>query len=154
MTHNILGIVKRLNGDPFDGIATIRHGSRDIKVGITCDDQTFETSLNLAALVVQRLEDLDKVAKQIAATDLCATYNNGWNEYDEVQDDDSLKTVTNPQLSMAEFEAKLSLNAVNVLGDRMIDFFYADDGMFWGHSIVVKSMNGVDLTGAWAELFG
>jgi len=110
--------------------------------------------LNLAALVVQRLEDLDKVAKQIAATDLCATYNNGWNEYDEVQDDDSLKTVTNPQLSMAEFEAKLSLNAVNVLGDRMIDFFYADDGMFWGHSIVVKSMNGVDLTGAWAELFG
>ena len=66
----------------------------------------------------------------------------------------SLKTVVNPQLSEAEFEKKLSLNAVNVTGDRMIDFFYDDERMFWGHSVVVNSLNGIDFSEARAELFG
>ena len=70
--------------------------------------------------------------------------NNGWNKYDEAQEDGSLKSVSSPQLSEAEFEAKLSLNAVNVTGDQMIDFFYDDERMFWGHSIVVNSLNGID----------
>jgi hypothetical protein len=73
--------------------------------------------LNLAAEVVSRLAELDKLAKWVAARDLRETYNNGWNEYDEAQEDGSFKTVSNPQLSEAEFEAKLSLNAVNVTGD-------------------------------------
>jgi hypothetical protein len=100
------------------------------------------------------LPELDKLAKRVAVADLRATYNNGWNEYDEAQEDGSLETVSNPQLSEAEFEAKLALNAVNVIGDRMIDFFYDDDRMFWGHSVVVNSLNGIDLSDAHAELFG
>ena len=47
-----------------------------------------------------------------------------------------MKTVINPQLSEAEFAAKLSLRAVNVTGDQMVDFFYDDERMFW-------------LTGSW-----
>jgi hypothetical protein len=71
-----------------------------------------------------------------------------------VQEDGSLKAVSNPELSEAEFEAKLSLNAVNVTGDRMIDLFYDDDGMFWGHGVVVTSLNGTDFNEAHAHLFG
>jgi hypothetical protein len=51
MKHDILGEVERTDGHPFDGVATIRYGSRDIKVGISRDDQPFETTLNLAAEV-------------------------------------------------------------------------------------------------------
>jgi hypothetical protein len=120
MKHDILGKVERTNGDPFDGVAVIRYGSRDIKVGISRDDQPFETTLSLAAEVVLRLPELDRLAKRVAVADLRESYNNGWNEYDEAQEDGSLKTVSNQQLSAAEFEAKLSLNAVNVTGDRMI----------------------------------
>ena len=47
-----------------------------------------------------------------------------------------------------------TLNAVNVTGDRMIDFFYDDQRMFWGHSVVVNSMNGMDFGQAHAEIFG
>ena len=43
--------------------------------------------------------------------------------YDEAQEDGSLKTVSKPQLTEAEFEAKLSLTAIKVTGDRAIDFF-------------------------------
>jgi hypothetical protein len=48
----------------------------------------------------------------------------------------------------------LSLRAVNVTGDQMVDFFYDDEKMFWGHSVVVNSLTGVDLSEARAELFG
>ncbi len=154
MKHDIFGEIRRPAGDVFDGVATIRHGQRSIKIHMNRDEQTFETTLELAAEVVRRLPELDKIAKQIAGADLRETYNNGWNEYDEVQEDGSLKAVSNPQLSEAEFEAKFSLNAVNVTGDRMIDFFYEDDGMFWGHSVVVNSLKGVDPSEARAELFG
>lgn len=154
MKHDILGEIQRPAGDVFDGVPTIRHGQRDIKIQMSCDDQPLEITLELAAEVVRCLPELDKIAKQIAVADLRETYNHGWNEYDEIQEDGSLKAVSNPQLSEAEFEAKLSLNAVNVTGDRMIDFFYEDEGMFWGHSVVVNSLKGVDLSEAHAELFG
>ena len=124
------------------------------KQGIIGDDQPFETTLKLAAEVVRQLPELDKVAKRVAVADLRESYNNGWNEYDEAQEDGSLKTVSNPQLSEAEFEAKLSLNAINVTGDRMIDFFYDDERMFWGHSVFVNSLNGTDFSEARAEIFG
>lgn len=154
MKHDILGEVEQSDGHPFDAIAIIRHSSRDIKVGIIRDGQPMETSLKLAAEVVSRLAELDKLAKRVAARDLRGTYNNGWNEYDEAQDDGSFKTVSNPQLSEAEFEAKLSLNAVNVTGDEMIHFFYDDERMFWAHSVVVNSLNGIDFSEAQAEIFG
>jgi hypothetical protein len=154
MTHEILGEIKRRNVKPFDGVATIRYGLRDIEVGISRDDQPFEITLNLAVEVVRRLAKLDKLAKRIAVADLRGTYNKGWNKYHEVQVDGSFKTVSNPKLSKAEFEAKLSLNAVNVNGDQMIEFFYDDEGMFWGHSVIVTSLNGTDFSEAEAVIFG
>ena len=77
MKHDILGEVELTDGHPFDGVATIRYGSRDIKVGIIRDDQPFETTLNLAAEVVRRLPELDKLAKRVAVADLRETYHNG-----------------------------------------------------------------------------
>jgi hypothetical protein len=153
MKHDILGEIQRPPGDVVDGVATIRHGQRDIKIKMSRDDRPFETTLELAAEVVRLLMELDKIAKQIAVAELRDTYNNGWNGYDEVQEDGSLKAVSNPPLSESEFEAKLSLIAVNVTGE-VIDFFYEDEGMFWGHSVVVTSLKGVDLSEAHAELFG
>lgn len=154
MIHDILGEIERSDGCPFDATAVVRYSSCEIKVGIIRDDQAFETTLNLAAEVVRRLGELDKKAKAIAARDLRETYNDGWNEYDEAQDDGSLKAVTNPALSVAEFEAKLSLRAVHVTSDCIVDFFYDDENMFWGHSVVVNSLNGIDFSEAQAEMFG
>jgi hypothetical protein len=118
MKHDILGEIRRTKGH---GEATIRYGSSEIRIQIIPDGELFETTLGLAAEVVGRLEKLDKLAKRVAEADLRKTYNNGWNECDEVQADGSLKTVSNPKLSAAEFKKKLSLNAVNVTGNQMID---------------------------------
>jgi hypothetical protein len=154
MKHDILGEIERSDSNSIDGVARIRYGSKDIKVQIIRDDQPFETTLRLAAEIVRRLDELDNIAKRVAVSDLRETYNSGWNEYDEMQADGNPKTVSNPQLSEAEFEKKLSLNAINVTGDRMIDFFYDAERMFWGHSVIVNSLNGIDFSEAHAELFG
>jgi hypothetical protein len=154
MKHDILGDVEQSDGTPFDAIATVQHGSRDIKVSISRDGEPLEKALELAAQVVSHLPKLDELAKRIASRDLRETYNNGWNEYDEMQDDGSIKSVLNSQISEAEFEAKLTLNAVNVTGDQVVNFFYDDERMFWGHSVVVTSLDGTDFNDAHAEIFG
>ncbi len=154
MNHTILGDIKRREGESGDGVATVRYDSREIKIQIIPDDQAFETALKIAGEVVARLDELDEAAKGIIVAHLRETYNNGWNEYDEVQQDGSLKSVSNPRLSEAEFKQKFSLHAVNVTGKRMVDFFYEDSGLFWGHSVVVNSLAGADFTNARAELFG
>jgi hypothetical protein len=154
MKHDVLGEIERNDGHVFDGVSTIRYGTRDIKIQMIRDDQPFENTLSLAAEVVRRLSELDERAKRVAVADLRETYNSRWNEYDEAQEDGSLKAVSNPQLSELEFQEKLSLNAVNVTGNQIIDFFYNDSGMFWGHSVVVNSLNGTDFSEAHAELFG
>lgn len=154
MKHETLGEVELSNGKPFDAVAKIKYAARDINLGVSRDDQSLEDALKFAADVVIDLPALDKLAKQVAVKDLRQTYNSGWNEYDEVQEDGTLKTVINPQLSESEFEAKLSLRDMNITGDRTVDFYYDDERMFWGHSIVVTSFNGTDFTNAHAELFG
>src|SRR5687768_5586062 len=95
MTHDILGEVEQSDGHPFEAVATIPYGSRDIRFGISRDGQPLETVLKLAAEVVSRLAELDKLAKHVASRDLREGYNDGWNEYDEAQDDGSFKTVSN-----------------------------------------------------------
>jgi hypothetical protein len=154
MKHDVLGEIERPKEGPFDGVATIRHNSREIEVGLCAGDQPFETTVSLAAEVVRRLPELDILAKRCAAADLLKKYNDGWNEYDEVQDDGSLESVSNPKLLAAEFEAKLSLEGVNVTGDARVEFFYDDENMFWGHSVVVTSIKGIDFSKARATLFG
>lgn len=154
MKHDVLGEVEQSDGHPFDAIATVRYGSRDIKFGISRDGQPLENALKLAAEVVSRMAELDNLAKDVASNDLRECYNDGWNEYDEGQNDGSFKRVSNPRLSEVEFKAKLTLNAVNVTGDGMIDFFYDDERMFWGHSVFVNSLNGTDLSEAREEICG
>jgi hypothetical protein len=153
MTHNVLGNIEQSEGST-DGIARVRYDQREIEVQMFPDGHDFETAVRLAAEVVQRLPALDKRGKQIAVAELRETYNNTWNEYDEQQDDGSWKTISNPQLSEAEFEAKLSLTAISITGDRKVEFFYDDEGLFWGHCVVVNSRDGVKFSETDAYLFG
>lgn len=160
MQHDILGEVQLTEGGTFDAVAMVLRDSRNIEINISRDSQSLEVAISLAAEVVRRLPDLDKLAKQVATRSLRDTYNEYWREYDEVQEDGSLETVTNSELSEAEFEAKLSLKSVSVSvsgdgdGDGGIDFLYHDDGMFDGHSIVVSPLEGLDFSTARATLFG
>lgn len=150
MKHPILGDIKRENSD---GVARIRYEDRTIQIHIIEDEIPYEATVDVAASVAQHLQQLDAAAKNVAAKELTETYNDGWNEYDEAQEDGTFKVVSNPKLTQDEFAFKLTLNAVNVTGN-MLDFFYDNENMFWGHSVVVNSMDGIAFTDTSAEIFG
>src|SRR5438045_643526 len=95
MKHEILGEITRPEGDPSDGVAIIQYGARELKIRISRDDRSFEAVVALASELVTRLGEFDQTARKIATVGLRKTYNDGWNEYDEVQEDGSLKTISN-----------------------------------------------------------
>ena len=152
MQHPILGDITREN-DHGDGVARVSYGDRKIEIRIIADEIPYDAAVDVAASLVRDLPALDSRAKQVAAAELTETYNDGWNEYDEAQADGTFKAVCNPKLTQDEFATKLTLNAVNVTGN-MLGFFYDDENMFWGHTVIVNSMDGIAFTDTHAEIFG
>lgn len=151
MNHDFWGEITR-NGE--DGVITIAYAGHAIDMRIISDGQPFKMAVQLATEVVEHLPEYDVAAKNIIVNDLCETYNNGWNEYDEVQADGSLKSVTNPPLTTAEFAQKFSLKSINITGNTVVELFYDDVGLFWGHAVWVQSLNGIDFSTAHAEILG
>jgi len=154
MNHPILGEIRPCSdlSDAFE--AVVDYESRTVRFLLSEDDRPLEETIALAAEVATQMRRLDDEAKRRVVADLRGTYNAGWNEHDVVQDDGSLKSVSNPQLSETEFYEKLLLNSIDVTGDRCVTFFYKDGGLFWGHAVVVNSLQGTDFSEAYAELFG
>jgi hypothetical protein len=132
----------------------ISYRDQRIPLNIEPDDRTLDEALAFAAIITASLPEYDRISKDVAAADLLESYNTGWNEYDEVQDDGSLKAVLNPKLTPGEFKDRLSLTAVNVTSDCCVALWYNDHGLFWGHSVFVESLDGPDFTNAKAQLFG
>lgn len=151
MNHDFLSENTR-NGE--DGVITVEYEGHAIDVKIISDGQPSEIAFQLATEVIEQLPEYDVAAKNIIVNDLCETYNNGWNEYDEVQADGSLKSVTNPPLTTAEFAQKFSLMGINITGNTVVELFYDNSGLFWGHAVWVQSLNGSNFSTARAELCG
>lgn len=154
LVHDKIGTIVKQPNSPFDGEATVSYRGRDIVISIDRDDQRLKASVEIAAELAGRLEGFDALAKQLAVRDLRDDYNNGWNEYEESQADGSFKTVIKPTLSETEFSANLTLTNVTVIGQQCIDMFYDDNKMFWGHSILITSLNGLDFKDAQAQMHG
>ena len=152
MHHDVLGDIAPAP-HTGGGVASVLYQGRSIEVSIYEDEISYEGAIEEASKAVQALGELDKKAKQYAASQLTETYNGGWNEYEQVQQDGSFKSVTNPKLTESQFQEKLSLASINVTG-LMLEFFYENGGMFWGHSIIVTSFNGIKFNDLHAEIFG
>ncbi len=150
MNHPILGEITR---EKEEGKARVLYGGRSIEFVFHADGGPYDAVVEMAASVAQHLDRFDAAAKRVAASDLTGTYNEDWNEYDQAQGDGTFKTITNPELTQVEFARKLTLEGVNVTGD-MVDFFYNDENMFWGHCVIVTSMDGIAFTDTYAVVSG
>lgn len=102
------------------------------------DDKELEESAEVARLAYASLDALHKRALACASEELCTLYNESHREYGEMQADGTWKEIEGPVLSRPEFESKLFLKSLSVDG-LGLTFFYADGGMFCGHSVVVWS---------------
>jgi hypothetical protein len=90
---------------------------------------------------------------QCHPADFLDLYNENWSEHLEDFEDGSRKEVMSPKPPEAEFKAKMTLESIGVIGDGLVEFYYDDEFIFWGHAIVIISGNGTDCSEACSELF-
>ena len=151
MDDPVLGTLReeegRLEGEvPFAG--------KPVSLRVDPDNGDINDALATARGIVSSLADIDRKARQAAAAKLLDKYNDGWRTYEEVAEDGKLVDVENPVLSREEFMARLSLYAVNVMGKESCDLFYNNEGMFWGHSVVVGFFDPPHFEDIHVQLFG
>ena len=151
MKHLILG---QLENDGGCFIGSVSLNGTSIPLRVDPEDAGADRALDLAAVIASSLASYDGVAREVVVRDLLETYNSGWNEYDEIREDGSIESVINPKLDPAEFKSRLILSSLDVSGDSCVHLWYADGGLFWGHSIFVQSLEGDDFSDAQAQLFG
>ena len=152
--HPVLGKIKKPKDDQDGYEAVVNYNGATLIVSIEPDDQTDHDAIEFAASVVSELARIERESRAILGRDLLPTYNGGWNEYDEAQEDGSFKTVKNPELDEVEFDKKFSLKSITTTGVECIDIWYDDSNLFWGHGVFVSALDGLDLSKADAQLFG
>ena len=154
MDHPTLGLLepKGKNGDSFEG--EILSDEKKVGLSIQLDSAPQDQVFKLAESVVASVLALNEKAKNIICRDLLETYNSGWNEYDEAQEDGSFKTVLNPKLDSVQFISQFELDSISICGADCIELWYKPNHLFWGHSVFVTSFNGIDFDNANAQMFG
>lgn len=144
MKHPSLGNLTPKGGSEDALCGEVTYDNRIITFDIDRDADDIEEAINLAAEIISALSKYDNEAKTIISNDLLETYNSGWNEYDEVQEDGSFKTVIKPKLSDKEFVSQFSLKSVSISGNSCVELWYQESDLFWGHSVYVSTFDGVD----------
>lgn len=133
--------------------ATVTLAGREVSLSVFADGDDPEAAMQLARDIASALPEQDRIALVTAANRLLTTYNEEWRHYSEVDEEGNEFEVTGPELTPGEFIARCTLTGINVTGASHCDFFYANDRLFAGHSVVVQSFDGAR---SWrdAVLFG
>ena len=129
---------------------------RDKKLTLHLDPEGGDLSLTiaLARALVSSIAVFDRKARVAAATSLLGDYNDSWREFEKAREDGTFATVSSPQLTESEFMARIDLEAVEITGSELCCLWYADNGLFAGHSIMVTSFDGAAFSDLQATLFG
>ncbi|MDR2213735.1 MAG: DUF2262 domain-containing protein [Pseudomonadales bacterium] len=151
MQNSVLGKLEENNGSV---IGSLSIGGLDIPIRIDPDDASLDQTISLAVTIATLLPDYDRTSKDIIVRDLLDTYNSGWNEYYETQEDGSYKEVVNPEINADEFRASISMSSISITGNSCVDIYYDAGKLFWGHGICVTSLNGANFSSSKARLVG
>ena len=154
LDHPVLGRLEP--HETLSGIlATSRKfGGVQLEIWVDPDDGPLDDALRLAASAMPMLAELDARCRSLIAADLLASYNTGWRFGQIARADGAMEEFEKPALTENEFAAKLSPTSLHITGGSLIEFWYADGEMFWGHSVGLTSFNGLALTDVHVEMFG
>ncbi|MEM8982126.1 MAG: DUF2262 domain-containing protein [Pseudomonadota bacterium] len=124
--------------EAFEGEFIYREGK--VSIVVDADGEDIDVTRWLARKFLLNLAEYDAKARATAAEKMLKTYNETWRQEDE------------PLLTKAQFTERLTLVHVSFLGVESVDFMYADDGMFGGHSLIPQSFDGETFT--YVQMYG
>jgi len=152
--HPKLGRLEPTGGsdDSFEGVIDLCGDKIDLIIEL--DTAIKDTVFEFAVSVINSISSLNHQAKHLISSNLLDTYNLDWNEYDEVNEDGSTHTVSNPQLSSDQFIIQFELDGVIICGIDCIELWYKPNALFLGHSIFVTSFDGLNFSETRVQMFG
>ncbi|MBB1366054.1 DUF2262 domain-containing protein [Pseudoalteromonas sp. SR44-5] len=96
----------------------------EVRIHVDPDGEKLEYTITLAKRILSSLDAYDKKARGYIIENSLQSYNEDWREDDE------------PILTAMEFDKNLRLDGVNFLSSDSVDFFYSENNMFGGHSLI------------------
>lgn len=139
---------------PGSLIGALLYAGHEVSLRLTPDDASTHECLSSAARAVSALPEIDTKAKDTAARDLLANYNQNWRHYSQVAEDGAIVERHDPALGPSDFKGRLRMTCLEVVGVDRYTIFYDDDHMFWGHSVVITAFDGLRFSDTHSELFG
>lgn len=134
-------------------LGSLVHEGRQIAIRVNPDGTDLEGCLAVTRHVATSLTLLLPKARAVAADKLLENYNENWRMCQRARADGTMEDIENPPLSSIAFGNRLLLDGLSVTGG-MLEFCFADDGLFAGHSVFVSSFDGAGFTDTDAALFG
>lgn len=103
---------------------------QNIEISLTPDDKTLDDTLILANNVLKKFKTYEKQARNLLVKEYLSAYNDNWREEEA------------PKLTKTQFSERLTLTSISFLADSHISFYYDDNEMFEGHSLIAQSSDG------------
>lgn len=103
---------------------------RELKILIAPDDADIEDTMKLANKVLADLQTYETKAREKIIEDYLDVYNDNWTDEN------------NPELNEQEFSDNLTLTNASFGGEDSMEFYYTENDMFGGHSLIAISFDG------------
>ncbi len=108
---------------------------RKVSMSVVPDEATLEDALALARRLLENFDDFSRRSKDELLKECFAMYNDDWRQEGD------------PVLTAEEFLGNFHLTAINILGDKSVDFFYDESGMFGNHCMIPQIFDGENFDG-------
>jgi hypothetical protein len=110
----------------------LRSNGLEIDVDLIPDDVALEKTIALANKLIENLEHYDHKAKQRLAEDFLKKYNDNYRSEKKGE----------PVLDEKAFLKQLTLIGMTIVSDNSVDFFYYENLLFGGQSLIAQSSDG------------
>ncbi len=111
----------------FEGTVKWRDGDTDVSLSVDSGSDTCETAMKTFEAVMADQTVWERKAKLYIA----AEYTENANDWQS--DEEDYKPIT-----IADFAKRITLCAINFYDDGTFEFWFDDDGMFFGHSLLAE----------------
>lgn len=110
----------------------------NIKITLTADEDDVNELLAVAEEFYKNRQEWDRKIREYAAKELTELAND-WLADEYYNDDDESDEETEPihEITEKEFSERIETCDISFYGDGDFSVYYADDDMFWGHTVIV-----------------
>jgi hypothetical protein len=112
--------------------STLHINGQEIELDIVPDDVALEKAIELANKIIGNLGHYDQKAKQKLAEDFLKKYNDHYRN----------EKTGEPELDEKSFSKQLTLIGITIVSDDSIDFFYYENLLFGGQSLIAQLSDG------------